>query len=49
MPFDAARDAVTGAPGWFVEAIPSGHDVMMDAPDELSAALVAAAERAGLA
>jgi pimeloyl-ACP methyl ester carboxylesterase len=48
-PFDAARERFTGAPGWFVEAIPSGHDVMLDAPGELSAALMAAAERAGLA
>jgi pimeloyl-ACP methyl ester carboxylesterase len=49
IPFDAARDAVTGASGWVVESIPSGHDVMIDAPEELAAALVAAAERAGLA
>jgi hypothetical protein len=32
-----------------VDAIPAGHDVMVDAPDELATALVAAAERAGLA
>lgn len=49
IPFDAARDALSGAPGWVVETIPSGHDVMLDAPVELAAALVAAAERAGLA
>lgn len=48
-PFDAAREAVTGAPGWVVETLPSGHDVMLDAPAELTAALIAAAQRAGLA
>ena len=47
-PFDAARDRVAGTPGWVVESIPSGHDVMLDAPEALAAALVAAAERAGL-
>ena len=49
IPFDAARERLTGTPGWVVEAIPSGHDVMVDAPEELAAALVAAATRAGLA
>jgi pimeloyl-ACP methyl ester carboxylesterase len=49
IPFDAARERFTGAPGWVVDAIPAGHDVMVDAPDELATALVAAAERAGLA
>jgi pimeloyl-ACP methyl ester carboxylesterase len=49
IPFDAARDAVSGAPGWVVDTIPSGHDVMLDAPAELAVALIAAAERAGLA
>ena len=48
-PFDAARDRRVGAPGWVVETIPSGHDVMLDAPAELAAALLAAAARAGLA
>jgi pimeloyl-ACP methyl ester carboxylesterase len=48
-PFDAARDAVTGAPGWVVETLPSGHDAMLDVPAELTAELIAAAERAGLA
>jgi pimeloyl-ACP methyl ester carboxylesterase len=48
-PFDAARERLTGAPGWVVDAIPSGHDVMIDAPQELAAALTAAAERAGRA
>ncbi len=46
-PFDAARDRCLGAPDWVVETIPSGHDVMLDAPAELAAALLAAAERAG--
>jgi pimeloyl-ACP methyl ester carboxylesterase len=48
IPFEAARERFTGAPGWVVEVIPSGHDAMLDAPDELAAALIAAAERAGL-
>jgi pimeloyl-ACP methyl ester carboxylesterase len=48
-PFDAARERVTGTPGWVVDTIPSGHDVMIDAPEALGAALVAAAARAGLA
>jgi len=47
-PFDAARERLTGDPGWVVEAIPSGHDVMLDAPEALAAALLAAAQRAGL-
>lgn len=47
-PFDAARERLTGEPGWVVEAIPSGHDVMLDAPKALAAALLAAAQRAGL-
>jgi hypothetical protein len=49
VPFDAARERFTGAPGWVVEAIPAGHDVMLDAPEELTVALAAAAARAGLA
>ena len=49
IPFDAARERFSGAPGWVVDVIPCGHDVMIDAPDELAAALIAAAERAGLA
>jgi pimeloyl-ACP methyl ester carboxylesterase len=49
VPFDAARARFTGAPGWVVEAIPAGHDVMLDAPEELTVELVAAAARAGLA
>jgi pimeloyl-ACP methyl ester carboxylesterase len=49
IPFDAARERFTGKPGWFVDTIAAGHDVMVDAPDELTAALVAAAERAGVA
>jgi pimeloyl-ACP methyl ester carboxylesterase len=48
-PFDAARERVTGTPGWVVDTIPSGHDVMIDAPEALAAALVAAAVRAGFA
>jgi pimeloyl-ACP methyl ester carboxylesterase len=49
IPFDAARERLAATPGWFVDAIPAGHDVMIDAPDELAAALIAAAERAGVA
>jgi pimeloyl-ACP methyl ester carboxylesterase len=47
IPFDAAKERLTGAPGWIVESIPAGHDVMLDAPEALATALVAAAERAG--
>jgi pimeloyl-ACP methyl ester carboxylesterase len=47
-PFDAARERAVGTPGWVVETIASGHDVMLDAPEELAAALLAAAARAGL-
>ena len=47
--FDAARDAVTGAPGWTVETLPGGHDVMLDAPDDLTRVLLETAGRAGLA
>jgi len=47
IPFEAARERFSGSPGWVVEVIPSGHDVMLDAPAELTAALVAAALRAG--
>jgi pimeloyl-ACP methyl ester carboxylesterase len=46
--FDEARARVSAEGGWFVDAIPSGHDVMLDAPEELTAALIAAARRAGL-
>jgi hypothetical protein len=46
--FDEARSRVSAEGGWFVDAIPSGHDVMLDAPAELTAALIAAARRAGL-
>jgi pimeloyl-ACP methyl ester carboxylesterase len=49
IPFDAARERFTASPGWVVDAIPAGHDVMLDAPEELAHALVAAAGRAGLA
>ena len=48
LPFDTARERFVDAPGWFVDTIAAGHDVMLDAPDELAAALSAAAERAGL-
>lgn len=49
VPFDAARERLSGAQGWVVETIPgSGHDVMLDAPEALAAALQAAARRAGL-
>lgn len=48
LPFDTARERFVDAPGWFVDTIHAGHDVMLDAPDELAAALTAAAERARL-
>jgi pimeloyl-ACP methyl ester carboxylesterase len=48
IPFDAARERLSADPAWVVDAIPSGHDVMVDAPEELAAALLAAAGRAGL-
>ena len=48
VPFEAARERFTGVEGWVVEAIPSGHDVMLDAPEALADALEAAAGRAGL-
>jgi pimeloyl-ACP methyl ester carboxylesterase len=48
IPFDTARARFAGAPGWFVDTIQAGHDVMLDATAELAAALTAAAERAGL-
>jgi pimeloyl-ACP methyl ester carboxylesterase len=46
--FDEARARISAEGGWFVDAIPSGHDVMLDAPAELTGALIAAAQRAGL-
>jgi pimeloyl-ACP methyl ester carboxylesterase len=48
-PFDEAFARYTGDPSWVVDAIRAGHDVMLDAPEALADALVAAAERAGLA
>lgn len=48
VPFEAARARFVDQPGWFVAGIPAGHDVMLDAPDALAEALIAAAERAGL-
>jgi pimeloyl-ACP methyl ester carboxylesterase len=49
IPFEAAREALSAKPDWVVEVIPSGHDVMVDAPEALASALIAAAERAGQA
>ena len=49
IPFEAARAHFSGKAGWFVDAIAGGHDVMLDAPEALADALVAAACRAGLA
>src|ERR1700722_3749530 len=46
--FDEARERVTAEGGWFVGELARGHDVMFDAPGELTAALIAAAQRAGL-
>jgi hypothetical protein len=38
-PFRYFARKYTGAPGWDVIKLPSGHDVMVDMPDELAAAL----------
>jgi pimeloyl-ACP methyl ester carboxylesterase len=48
IPFEAARARFSGQPEWFVASIAGGHDLMLDAPEELADALVAAAKRAGL-
>ena len=48
-PFDAAKSRYTADGSWVVEAIAAGHDVMLDNPEALAYALVAAAERAGAA
>jgi pimeloyl-ACP methyl ester carboxylesterase len=48
-PFDAAKSRYTADGSWVVEAIEAGHDVMLDSPEALANALVAAAERAGIA
>lgn len=48
IPFDAARTRYSAEPGWVVEAIEAGHDVMLDNPEALADALMAAAHRAGL-
>jgi pimeloyl-ACP methyl ester carboxylesterase len=48
VPFDAARSRYTADGSWVVEAIEAGHDVMLDNPEALAQALVAAAGRAGL-
>jgi pimeloyl-ACP methyl ester carboxylesterase len=39
-PFRYFAKKYTGAPGWDVIKLPSGHDVMVDLPNELAAALV---------
>jgi hypothetical protein len=38
-PFRYFAKKYTGAPGWDVIKLPSGHDVMVDMPTELAAAL----------
>jgi pimeloyl-ACP methyl ester carboxylesterase len=48
IPFDAARARYSADRSWVVEAIEAGHDVMLDNPDALTDALLAAAARAGL-
>ena len=35
-PFRYFAKKYTGAPGWEVIKLPSGHDVMVDMPDELA-------------
>jgi pimeloyl-ACP methyl ester carboxylesterase len=41
--FPAQADKVRGRPGWTVRGFACGHDVMVDLPDELAEALIAAA------
>jgi hypothetical protein len=38
-PFRYFANKYTGAPGWDVIKLPGGHDVMVDQPNELAAAL----------
>ena len=37
--FDACVDRLKGDPDWDVRSLPCGHDIMVDMPDELTAAL----------
>lgn len=38
-PFRYFAKKYTGAPGWEVVKLPCGHDVMVDLPNELAAAI----------
>jgi hypothetical protein len=38
-PFRYFAKKYIGAPGWDIIKLPSGHDVMVDLPNELAAAL----------
>jgi hypothetical protein len=42
-PFRHFAAKFDGQPGWHVSKLPSSHDVMVDMPDELAAALMAMA------
>ena len=48
-PFRYFARKYTGAPGWNVIKLPSGHDVMVDQPTELAAAIANVAEISDLA
>ena len=39
-PFRHFADKLEGAPGWKVQKMPCGHDVMVDMPEELALALI---------
>ena len=39
-PFDAAKARLSADPSWIIHGIASGHDVMVDKPDELAEALM---------
>jgi len=41
--FQAVRDMIEKTPGWIVEDVPCGHDVMIDMPERLTKMLLAAA------
>ncbi len=43
--FDRYRDRLAGDPAWTTYDVPSGHDVMLDRPDDLVRILIAEAER----
>ena len=43
--FDRYKAKFAADPGWVTYDVPSGHDVMLDRPDDLTALLIAEAER----